>query len=83
MVTMPLTSTRYSLIYRGRGAMLDHILVSRSLIGHYRGTEIHNELLHDESVANASDTRFPEPDHAPVVAEFELPAHPPGSVGPL
>jgi endonuclease/exonuclease/phosphatase family metal-dependent hydrolase len=75
--------SRYSLIHRGRGVMLDHILASRALIGHYRGTEIHNELLHDESAANASDTRYPESDHAPVVAQFRLPAHAPGAVGPL
>ena len=39
----------------------------------YVGTEIHNEILHDESVAFAFDTLFPESDHAPVIAEFLLP----------
>jgi exonuclease III len=63
---------RFSLIHRGRGEMLDHILVSRSLLASYRTTEIHNELLHDESVAFADDRKFPESDHAPVVAVFEL-----------
>jgi predicted extracellular nuclease len=63
---------RFSLIHRGRGEMLDHILSSRSLLAHYRGTEIHNELLHDESAAFAFDEKFPESDHAPVVATFEL-----------
>jgi exonuclease III len=53
--------------------MLDHLLVSRSLLAHYRGSEIHNELLHDESVAFGTDVKFPESDHAPVIAEFELP----------
>ena len=33
-------------------------------------TEIHNELRHDESVAFGSDVKFPESDHAPVVAEL-------------
>jgi endonuclease/exonuclease/phosphatase family metal-dependent hydrolase len=65
--------SRYSLIHQGRGVMLDHLLASRSLLAHYRGTEIHNELLHDESVAFATDRKFPESDHAPVVAAFELP----------
>lgn len=66
-------SSRFSLIHQGRGTMLDHLLVSRSLLACYRGTEIHNELLHDESVAFGTDVKFPESDHAPVVATFELP----------
>jgi endonuclease/exonuclease/phosphatase family metal-dependent hydrolase len=66
-------SSRFSLIHQGRGVMLDHILVSRSLLAHYRTTEIHNELLHDESAAFATDDKFPESDHAPVVAEFVFP----------
>lgn len=63
---------RFSLYHHGRGQMLDHILVSRALLAHYQGTEIHNELLHDESVAFATDLKFPESDHAPVVASFLL-----------
>lgn len=65
-------SARYSLLHRGTGYMLDHVLVSRALLAFYRGTEIHNEVLPDESGGDG-DTRFPESDHAPVVAEFELP----------
>jgi predicted extracellular nuclease len=65
-------SSRYSLIHQGRGSMLDHLLASRSMLAMYRTTEIHNELLHDESVAFATDDKFPESDHAPVVAEFAL-----------
>ncbi len=64
--------SRFSLYHHGRGQMLDHILVSRPLLLHYRGTEIHNELLHDESVAFATDVKFPESDHAPVIATFAL-----------
>jgi endonuclease/exonuclease/phosphatase family metal-dependent hydrolase len=70
--TIP-TSSRYSLIYQGRGTMLDHLLISRSLLAFYRLTEIHNELLHDESAAFATDKKFPESDHAPVVSEFVMP----------
>lgn len=66
-------SSRFSLLHQGRGTMLDHLLISRSLLAFYKGTEIHNELLHDESVAFAGDVKFPESDHAPVVAEFEVP----------
>jgi predicted extracellular nuclease len=64
---------RYTLFHQGRGEMLDHILVTRNLLAYYRGTEIHNELLHDESVAFAVDPKYPESDHAPIVATFELP----------
>lgn len=66
-------STRFTLYHQGRPNMLDHILLSRPMLPFYRRTEIHNELLHDESIAFAVDTKFPEPDHAPVIAEFEFP----------
>lgn len=64
---------RFSLLHQGKGTMLNHILVSRSFLAHYRSTEIHNELLHDESAAFATDDKFPESDHAPVIAEFAVP----------
>jgi endonuclease/exonuclease/phosphatase family metal-dependent hydrolase len=69
--TVP-ASSRYTLFHQGRGQMLDHMLVTRNLLAHYRGSEIHNELLHDESAAFAIDEKFPESDHAPVVATFEI-----------
>lgn len=62
--------SRYTLLHRGKGRLLDHLLVSRPLLAFYRGSEIHNELLHDESIAFATDRQFPESDHAPFVAEF-------------
>jgi endonuclease/exonuclease/phosphatase family metal-dependent hydrolase len=65
--------SRFSLYHCGKGQMLDHLMVSRPLLSYYRGTEIHNELLHDETIAFARDTQFPESDHAPVVAEFVKP----------
>jgi endonuclease/exonuclease/phosphatase family metal-dependent hydrolase len=65
-------SSRYSHLHQGKGNMLDHVLVSRSLLGAYIKTEIHNEILPDESIAYATDKKFPESDHAPVIAEFEL-----------
>lgn len=61
---------RYTLLHQGRGNLLDHILISRTLLPRYRGAEIHNEILRDESLAGASDTKFPESDHAPFVLEF-------------
>lgn len=66
-------SSRYTLFHHGRGEMLDHMLVTRNLLAHFRGSEIHNELLHDESQSFATDLKFPESDHAPVVATFDLP----------
>jgi predicted extracellular nuclease len=65
--------SRFSLLHQGKGRMIDHLLVSRSLLAHYRSAEIHNELLHDESIAFGTGVKFPESDHAPVIAEFELP----------
>lgn len=64
---------RFSLLHLGKPRMIDHLMVSRALLAHYRVSEIHNEMLHDESIAFATDIKYPESDHAPVVAEFELP----------
>jgi predicted extracellular nuclease len=66
-------SARFSLYHHGRPVMLDHILVSRPLLAYWQGSAAHNEILHDESVAFAVDTLFPESDHAAVMAEFLLP----------
>lgn len=66
-------SQRYTLFHHGQGRMLDHILISRSLMSYYRDAEIHNEILHDESIAFATDKLYPESDHAPMIAEFEIP----------
>jgi len=65
-------STRHSLLHLGRGQMLDHIIISRPLLRFFQHAEIHNEALPDESGAFRQDRKFPESDHAPVVAEFEL-----------
>ena len=69
--TIPKPS-RFSLLHHGQRRMIDHSLASRSLLAHYRGFKIHNKLLHDESVAFGTDVKFPESDHAPVIAKFEL-----------
>jgi hypothetical protein len=37
-----------------------------------KGSEIHNEILHDESAAFALDDKFPKSDRAPVLAHFEM-----------
>ena len=64
---------RYSFLHNGKGKMLDHILVSRNMLAHFRGTEVHNELLHDTSMVYPERIFYPESDHAPVIAHFELP----------
>ena len=66
-------SARFSLYHQGKGNMLDHLMVCRNMLAYYKGAEVHNELLHDESIAFATDVKFPESDHAPVIAKFEIP----------
>lgn len=66
-------SQRYSVVHHGRRVMLDHILVSRPLLGCLLGAEVHNEALGDEIVSPATVWASPDSYHAPVVAEFTLP----------
>ncbi len=63
---------RFTVIHQGRRQMLDHILVSRGLLAHLRGSEIHNEALGDELVGYAAVEASPLSYHAPVVAIFDL-----------
>ncbi len=65
-------SRRYSVMHAGHALMLDHILVSRPLLGRFREVEIHNEGLEDEVIGYAVAHGSPESYHAPVVAAFEL-----------
>jgi exonuclease III len=65
-------SARYSLFHLGRGEMIDHVLASWALLATLAQTEIYNEYLPDESGAFRTDVKFPESDHAPVVAQFTL-----------
>lgn len=63
---------RFSVIHNGRARMLDHLLASPALLGHYRKSEIHNEGLGDELSSPAVHKGSPESYHAPLVAEFAL-----------
>jgi endonuclease/exonuclease/phosphatase family metal-dependent hydrolase len=65
-------SRRFTVIHRGNRQMLDHLLVSRPLMAHFRSIEIHNEMLGDELVAYTLIDAAPDSYHAPVVAEFDL-----------
>jgi len=69
--TIP-ASSRYTLFHQGTGQMLDHMLITRNLLPFYRGAEIHNEILHDKSLAFSTGRKYPESDHAPVVATFQF-----------
>lgn len=64
---------RYSVIHAGRPLLLDHMLVSRSLLRGLRSAEIHNEGLVDELIDYANAGSSPESHHAPVVVEFDMP----------
>ncbi|MFX1577833.1 MAG: hypothetical protein ACFFCF_11790 [Promethearchaeota archaeon] len=61
---------RYSLFHRGQGLMLDHVIVSQALYPSWIRTDIYNEFLPDESLAYATDKKFPDSDHAPIIAQF-------------
>lgn len=63
-------SQRFSVIHHGRRVMLDHLLLSRPLLGDLVGCEIHNESLGDELVSPARIWQAPDSYHAPMVAEF-------------
>lgn len=61
---------RFSLYHQGNKNLLDHMMVSRRMMASFVDAEIHNEMIHDESIAFARDNKYPESDHAPMVAEF-------------
>jgi endonuclease/exonuclease/phosphatase family metal-dependent hydrolase len=66
-------SRRFTVIHQGRRQMLDHVLVSRPLMGRFKASEIHNEALADEFTGYASVEASPASYHAPVLAVFDLP----------
>lgn len=63
---------RWSVLHHGRPQMLDHILASRALYGHFRGMEVHNEGLGDEALGYGKALHSAASYHAPVVATFEF-----------
>lgn len=64
---------RYTHIHAGERNLLDHLLFSEALLASYLGSGVHNEQLHDESLAFAVDKKYPESDHAPFIARFADP----------
>lgn len=63
---------RWSVLHHGRPQMLDHILASHTLYGHFRGIEVHNEGLGDEALGYGKAMHSAASYHAPVVAAFDL-----------
>ncbi len=63
-------SACYSHLHHGHGNLLDHMLISQSLLPYFREAAIHNENLHDESLPFRSEVKYPESDHAPFVSRF-------------
>jgi endonuclease/exonuclease/phosphatase family metal-dependent hydrolase len=58
---------RYTIVYRGQGQQVDHLLVSRSLWRRFRAARILNEYLKDGQAEGREDV---DSDHAPLVATF-------------
>jgi endonuclease/exonuclease/phosphatase family metal-dependent hydrolase len=65
-------NARFTHLHHGQKNLLDHMLMSRPMVARYKGAEIHNEMLRDESLAFYMDDKFPESDHAPFVVEFNM-----------
>lgn len=61
---------RFTIIHHGRPQMVDHMLASHALYGHFKSIEIHNEALGDEAIGYAKGIEPAGSYHAAVVAEF-------------
>jgi endonuclease/exonuclease/phosphatase family metal-dependent hydrolase len=63
---------RFSILHHGRPQMVDHMLASHALYGHFRDVEIHNEAVGDEALAYAKHIEAVGSYHAALVAEFAM-----------
>jgi endonuclease/exonuclease/phosphatase family metal-dependent hydrolase len=63
---------RFTVRHYGRNLMLDHILVSRPLLAHFRDATVHNEMLTDELVAFMQGRHDADSFHAPLLATFDF-----------
>jgi len=62
---------RWSILYRDRRELLDHVLISRSLWSRFREARILNEVLYDPDACLRERSREgAESDHAAVLAKF-------------
>lgn len=64
------TEKQYTYIFRGKGIMLDHILISKNKLPFFKSATVSNELLKEEHIPYRSEKFFLEPDHAPMIAYF-------------
>ena len=64
------SSVAFSHIHHGHGNLLDHMLISQSILPAFSNARIFNENLHDESLPFMFDDKYPESDHAPFLSEF-------------
>ncbi len=65
-------SSRFSLYHLGKGEMIEHIIASRAFFRSFQHAEVHNEALPDKSSAFRTDVKFPESDHAPLIAQLAI-----------
>lgn len=63
---------RWSVLHHARPQMLDHILASYALYGHFQTIEVHNEALGDEAVGYGKGLAHAGSYHAGVAAVFAL-----------
>ncbi len=66
------TARRFTLIYRGRTEMIDHLLVSHRLRQLLAGVEVHNAGLRDSGATAPGEGQFVGSDHAPLLAVFRI-----------
>lgn len=64
-------SIRFTHLHHGQGNLLDHMMISKSLLPLFRQAMVFNENLHDESLPFQSDLLYPESDHAAFLSVFE------------
>jgi endonuclease/exonuclease/phosphatase family metal-dependent hydrolase len=62
---------RYSVMHHARPLVLDHILVSRALMGRLESAAFHNEALIDEVVVEEGGQQVLTSSHAPLLAVFD------------
>ncbi|KAF5424767.1 hypothetical protein C5S42_12600 [Candidatus Methanomarinus sp.] len=51
------SSSRFIFLYHGEKMMLDYFLVYRALFVYHKGLDIHNEPMHDESIAASMEKK--------------------------
>lgn len=63
---------RFTHIYLGKRRTIDHLLVSRSLSQRLTGCKIFNQALQDSANPDRLQLKFPESDHASILAVFQI-----------